>query len=259
MSILISVAVGAAIGVVLGSLGAGGSILTVPALVYLLGQDAQTATTVSLVVVGVGSIGGVVPHWRDGHVRVRSGLGFGAAGVVGSLAGARLNRMVDGDVLLLTFGILLLIVAVFMWRRDDDTDDADRSTVQGRARVLRIAAAGTGVGFLTGFFGVGGGFVIVPALVFALGFAMPVAIGTSLVAIVVNVIAALVGRAGALDLPLGVTVAFTAAVTATSWLSGRLAGRFDSERLTQAFIGVISLIGLAMLVQSSVSLLTGSG
>ena len=105
------------IGLSLGALGGGGSILAVPALVYGAGQTPKQATTTSLILVGVTSLIGIVPHWRAGRVRVVPGVIFGLAGVGGSLLGSNWNKAVDPDVLLLAFSVLMLVAAAAMWRR----------------------------------------------------------------------------------------------------------------------------------------------
>ena len=194
----IAVAAGLLIGVLLGALGGGGSILTVPVLVYLLHQEPHAATAGSLLIVGITAAAGTIAHWRTGRVRLAPGIAFGVLGVAGSYAGTRLSSSVPPDLLLSLFAGLMLAAAAAMLRRRPGTAGQDEraggSTIVRRA--LTIIAAATGVGLLTGFFGVGGGFVIVPALVLLLGFDMPAAVGTSLLVIATNSAAALAARLG---------------------------------------------------------------
>ena len=194
----IAVAAGLLIGVLLGALGGGGSILTVPVLVYLLHQEPHAATAGSLLIVGITAAAGTIAHWRTGRVRLAPGIAFGVLGVAGSYAGTRLSSSVPPDLLLSLFAGLMLAAAAAMLRRRPGTAGQDEraggSTIVRRA--LTIIAAATGVGLLTGFFGVGGGFVIVPALVLLLGFDMPAAVGTSLLVIAINSAAALAARLG---------------------------------------------------------------
>jgi len=194
----IAVAAGLLIGVLLGALGGGGSILTVPVLVYLLHQEPHAATAGSLLIVGITAAAGTIAHWRTGRVRLAPGIAFGVLGVAGSYAGTRLSSSVPPDLLLSLFAGLMLAAAAAMRRRRPGTAGQDEraggSTIVRRA--LTIIAAATGVGLLTGFFGVGGGFVIVPALVLLLGFDMPAAVGTSLLVIAINSAAALAARLG---------------------------------------------------------------
>ncbi len=250
MSGLLASPLGLVVGLALGALGGGGSILAVPALVYVAGQSPQAATTTSLVVVSLVSAGGLVDHWRSGRVRPLPGALFGLAGVAASVLGSRLNAAADPDVLLLAFAALMLVAAVLMRRRtaaegEDEDAAADPSTsgIDG-GTVLRVLATGSGVGLLTGLFGVGGGFVIVPALVLALGFPMPAAVGTSLLVIIINAVAALATRLGAGGIEWAVAVPFTLAGLVGVWLGGRVADRVPARRLTRWF--ALLLIAVAL-------------
>ncbi len=226
---LLGMGLGGLIGLCLGALGGGGSILTVPVLVYALGQSAGSATTGGLVVVGVTALGGAWSHARAGNVRWGAGLGFGAAGVAASYAGTALNRSVNPTVLMLCFAALMAVSATAMFRRGRGP------AAPGRFRVLRIVASGLAVGFLTGFLGVGGGFVIVPALVGALGYEMPVAVGTSLLVIAINSAVSLAARAGGETFHWRVIAPLTAAAVAGSLLGRRVSARVPSTTLRRAF------------------------
>lgn len=285
-----AVVVGLLVGLSLGALGGGGSILTVPALVYLVGEPPSTATATSLVVVGLTAMSGAASHTRSGRVRWRDGLTFGGVGVVGAWVGSQWSASVPPRVLMAAFAALTLVVAVLMLRRargmtpdsnpgvaapdtvtaavtaaatDPVTDPDDLVARPGAAETAQAAGgpagaggvrhtrwgplllAGTGVGLLTGFFGVGGGFAVVPALVLALGFSMPVAVGTSLVVIAVNSAAALLSRvAGGVDIDIPVVVAFTAAAIGASLLGARLAHRTSPRRLTGSFGVLLVVVGL---------------
>jgi hypothetical protein len=278
--LLLAIPVGALIGLSLGALGGGGSILTVPALVYLLNQSTHGATTASLIIVGITALVGAVAHLRAGRVRVRSGVSFGVLGAGGSYAGSRLSASVDPNVLLLAFSVLIIGVAVTMLRRHDrgrrapigpPTDAAvgaatvalttsagtsggsragvEVETAAGRQmpaiRVspLRVVAAATVVGLLTGFFGVGGGFVVVPALVLALGFDMAAAVGTSLLVIAINSASALLSRLGThAQIHVAMLVAFTAAAIAGTLVGSRVASKTTPERL----VGALALLLIAV-------------
>ncbi len=257
---LLASPLGFLVGVSLGALGGGGSILAVPVLVFVAGQTPSAATTTSLVVVGVASLIGAYGHWRAGRVRVAQGLVFGIVGIGGSVAGSALNRRLDGDVLLLAFAGLILVAA---WRIVVGCPSCTRGgeagalaetprggSVRTRTRTLapgrmaRIGAVGTAVGFLTGLFGVGGGFVIVPALVLVLEFPMGVAIGTSLLVIAVNTAVALAARAGAGSVDWTTILVFTAAATAGVGSGKRVADRVEPESLQRAFAAL--LVALAI-------------
>jgi uncharacterized membrane protein YfcA len=251
---LVAVLAGLLIGASLGALGGGGSILTVPALVYLLGQSPHQATTASLMVVGTAAIVGAVAHARAGRVRLRTGAVFGMLGIAGSYAGSLASAAVPANVLLAGFGLLMLVVAVVMVLRRRGVAQPGRGAAvsPGTRHALLVAAAATGVGLITGFFGVGGGFVVVPALVLVLGFDMPTAAGTSLVVIAVNSAAALAARAGHGSLVLDWTLIGTFAAAAVTGVlaGGSLAGRASPQRLSAAFTVLVVLVAGYTLTRS---------
>ena len=267
---LLASPLGLLIGISLGALGGGGSILAVPALVYAAGQDASHATTTSLVLVAITSVIGMIPHWRAGRVRMGAGLAFGVAGVGGSLLGSHWNSAVDPDVLLLAFSGLMLVAAGAMWKRANAAParparslgaaaapvahpGAD-GTVLARTAV-KVVAAGSVVGLLTGFFGVGGGFVIVPALVLALGFTMPEAVGTSLLVITVNSLVALSTRLEAGSIEWGVVVPFTVASLIGVVIGGRLSGTKDPRTLQRWFVVLLVAVAVYTATRSALALI----
>ncbi len=255
---LLAIPLGILIGVSLGALGGGGSILTVPALVYVLGQDPRGATTSSLIIVGITALIALVPHARSGRVRFGQGALFGVLGTAGSFAGTALSRSVAPSTLLLAFAALMLVVATLMLRRvlrpsvgpgSDSTAEPMltlRPFVCACPRVVKVVVTATLVGLLTGFFGVGGGFALVPALVLALGFPMPTAVGTSLLVIAINSATALAARAshGTSDLDWGLIATFTVAAVAGSLLGGRIASRANPRHLTVAFAVLLVAVAL---------------
>lgn len=255
---LLAIPLGALIGVALGALGGGGSILTVPALVYALGESPRLATTASLVIVGLTALTGTLGHGRAGRVRWVPGVVFGAVGIVGSLLGSTLNRLVAADLLLLGFAALMVLAAGAMFHRQHVTERADRhsgerdhtATRSPVARALVIAGVGTVVGFMTGFFGVGGGFVVVPGLVLALGFGMPEAVGTSLLVIAINSAVALAARGGIAAIDWGVVVPFTAAAMAGSLGGNWVAGRVPASILVRSFVVLLVLLAVYVAVRS---------
>ena len=249
MAVLL-IAVGLVVGLAVGALGGGGSIIAVPALVYLFHQDAAAATTGSLVVVAVTAALGAVAHRRSGRVRLRQGLAFGLLGVGGSYVGSRLSVAVPDAVLLSLFSVLLLVVAALMVRRQRSAAAAPvpeavppppaeltaRASSWGVRRGVALVLTATVVGVLTGFFGVGGGFAVVPALVLVLGLELPTAVGTSLVVMTVTSVAGVVSRAGQpMDLDVPLIAGFAAAAVAGSLVGERLVGRVSPARLSAAF------------------------
>lgn len=257
--IALAVLFGLVIGLSLGALGGGGSILTVPALVYALGQSPRQATTASLVIVGITALAGAVGHARAGRVRWVAGSAFGLAGIAASVAGTFANRAVDPNVLLLAFAGLMFVVAVAMLRRGNRPEGVLSALPARRAStgatVGRVIGAGLIVGFLTGFFGVGGGFVIVPGLVFALGYSMPTAVGTSLLVIAINSAGALLARIGGATFDWAVIVPFTAAAIVGSLAGKRVADRVPAAGLTRGFVVLLLLLAVYVAVRS-VSALT---
>lgn len=249
--------VGLLIGLALGALGGGGSILAVPALVYLLDQSPQQATAGSLVVVGVAATAALVSQAGAGHVRWRRGLTFSALGVAGSVLGAHLSNRVDPDLLLLGFSGLLAVAAVAMTRRRTSVSSAPVARGGRPRRCLpRTALAATAVGLLTGFFGVGGGFVVVPALVLVLGFDLTVAIGTSLLVIALNSAVSLAARSTtALHLDWSLLAVFAAAAVLGAWAGQRLAGRLPAVALNAAFTWMLVVLAGAIAVSSATQLL----
>lgn len=179
----------ALIGLSLGLMGGGGSIITLPVLVYLLHVAPHPAMGMSLAVVGATSLFGAGLHYRNGNVHLRAGLLFATTGILGAYFGTRLTYLLSSPALLLTFASLMLVVSVRMLLAPPPAASAVHAL-----RIARLLAAGLGVGVLTGFLGVGGGFLIVPALLLFAGLGMKQAVGTSLLVIALNSAAGLAGH-----------------------------------------------------------------
>ncbi len=258
--VTVAVAAGLLIGLSLGALGGGGSVLAVPVLVYALGQTAGQATTGSLVVVGITSLVGAVTARRAGNVLLGRGVVFGVVAIGGAAAGAKASGLVAEPVLLAAFAGLLLLVAAVMATRQlrAHRDRKGDNGVGARARTgplmddpivtfsptfacqcpraLKVLVTATVVGLLTGFLGVGGGFLVVPALVLALGLPMEFAAGTSLVVITITSTAALAVRAGAGSSPdWGLVGLLTVAAVVGGYLGARAGARVDTSKLQTAF------------------------
>ncbi|WP_244409278.1 sulfite exporter TauE/SafE family protein [Streptomyces albofaciens] len=340
---------GLVIGLLLGALGGGGSILAVPALVYLLHQSPHEATAGALVVVGIGAASGLACHARAGRVRWAAGAAFGGLGTAGTYLGSRWSAALDPTVLMTAFAGLMLAVAAVMlvrtWREREKARPTEREKASPTERdkaspterkkaspteqelahpaaqegepsavqegepsavqegeppavqegeppaarkktrpvphrspipspipsptpaptpappptptpatrlapALRIGATATAVGLLTGFFGVGGGFVVVPALTLVLGLEMPVAVGTSLLVILVNSVTAFATRAGAGGLDWPLLASFAACAALGSWLGNRLAARVRPQALSTAFASLVTVLAISMAVTS---------
>jgi uncharacterized membrane protein YfcA len=235
------------IGVSLGLLGGGGSILTVPLLVYVLGVEPKTAIAMSLLVVGVTSASAAVVHARAGRVRWRTAFLFGAGGMSGAFLGGRGSRFLPPGLLLLLFSGVMVAAAVAMLRRKEAPGTP---SVEEPAHfpVWRVLAQGLGVGVLSGLVGAGGGFLIVPALVLV-GLPTPVAMATSLVVISLQCLAGLLGHLGHVQLPWGLTAAVIGTAVSGSFLGGRLAGRVSPATLRKGFAVFVLGIACFMLVK----------
>lgn len=241
--IALALACGVVVGALLGLVGGGGSMLTVPMLVYLLGAEVHVATATSLVVVGAAALMGALPHARAGRVAGRTALVFAGAGLLGAPAGAWVGRRLDPDWLMLLFGLLMLAMAVRMLRGAP----AMREDAVTRGALSPVAiGAGLAVGVVTGLFGVGGGFLIVPVLVMALGLPMRLAVGTSLAIIAGNSAIAASARLGEVDL--GLAMPFVVGGVGAALLAGRFSGRVDERRLARGFALLVAAIGLTLVV-----------
>lgn len=264
---------GLLIGVILGALGGGGSVLAVPVLVYAAGQDAKAATTTSLILVGIAALVGVGSHLRAGRVRVGTAAAFGFCGVGGSLIGTHLNRQMDPDLLLFGFGAVLFVAARRMrigcpsctrageqrelggaGTKPSGLSTAVRPRVDLKA-LLKIFAAGMALGFLTGLFGVGGGFVIVPTLTLVLGLSMPEAIGTSLLIVAINSAVGLAARFPLDDIEWAVTLPFTIAAVIGVVAGGKIADRIDSETSLRWFSTLLVAVAVYTAVRAGAALI----
>jgi uncharacterized protein len=259
------VALGLLIGLTLGALGAGGSILAVPVLVHVAGLPAGAATATSLVAVGSAAALAASGHRRN--VRLDVALWFVPTGFVGALMGAIVGTHLHDDALLLAFSALMLAAAYRMFavkpatprslsaaandqlatgqrRANISLAQSDsRPTQQLGTRLLAVAAAGAAVGFLTGLFGVGGGFVIVPALTLAVGLAMPAAVATSLLIVAANALIALTVRgADTVDWP--IALALTVPMLAGSLVGVRVGRRVDPESARVTFAALLVAVAL---------------
>ncbi|MGI8697805.1 MAG: sulfite exporter TauE/SafE family protein [Mycobacteriales bacterium] len=248
-----AVGLGLVIGVLLGLLGGGGSILAVPALVYGAGVPLSAAVPTSLLVVGVSSATAVLPRLRSGQVQWRIAGVFGGAGAAAAFAGAAVNRLLDPRVVLLGFALLMVAAGVRMLR-EQETVGGDCALPGGgvnwRACLPKAIGSGIVVGFLTGLFGVGGGFLIIPALALLLGLPMTVAVGTSLVIIVINSAAGFAAHAGDAPLDYRITGAFTVAAVAGSLVAARVATRLPADRLRRWFAYLVFAIAAFVAAQA---------
>lgn len=242
--IALAVALAVLVGVSLGLLGGGGSILTVPLLAYVAGMEAKQAIATSLLVVGVTSAVSTLSHARAGRVQWRSGLMFGAAGMVGAYLGGLLSYVVPGTILLTAFTVVMIATGIAMIR--------GRKTCEPTTRTMPVAKVllmGLGVGVVTGAVGAGGGFLVVPALALLGGLPMPVAVGTSLLVITMNSAAGLAGHLSTVPIDWTIAGAVTAAAVLGSLLGTRLTAHVDPDAVRRAFGWFVLLMASLILGQ----------
>ncbi|MFI0828033.1 sulfite exporter TauE/SafE family protein [Streptomyces roseolus] len=244
--VILALAAGAVVGLALGGLGGGGSVLAVPALTYLIGLPPADAITTSLIIVTLTSITALSGHARDGNVAWRTGLLFAAAGIVPAMfAGMAAGRLPQAG-LTVAFAAVAGLAALRMLR-------PARTPAVGEVRPAKAGAAGAGLGAVTGLLGVGGGFLAVPALVRVLNLPMRRAVGTSLLVITVNSLAALGARAGTgTHLDWTVIAPFTAAAILGAWDGKRHARRLTGDALQRVFAYVLLAVAAFMLVDAFV-------
>lgn len=257
---MIALTIGLAVfvGVALGLLGGGGSILTVPLLAYVAGMDAKQAIATSLLVVGVTSAIGAVSHARAGRVQWRTGLIFGAAGMAGAYAGGLLARFIPGTVLLIGFALMMIATAVAMLRGRKNVETAQSDH---RLPVPKVIGEGLVVGLVTGLVGAGGGFLVVPALALLGGLPMPVAVGTSLIVIAMKSFAGLGGYLSSVQIDWSVALAVTAAAVVGALIGARVTAMVNPDALRKAFgwfVLAMSSVILAQEIHLSVGIATAA-
>jgi uncharacterized protein len=244
--VALTVALAVFVGVALGMLGGGGSILTVPLLAYVAGMDAKQAIATSLLVVGVTSAVGAISHARAGRVQWRTGLIFGAAGMVGAYLGGVLAGFIPGTVLLIGFALMMIATAIAMLRGGKNVGAAEDGD---RMPVGKVLAEGVVVGLVTGLVGAGGGFLVVPALALLGGLPMPVAVGTSLVVIAMKSFAGLAGYLSSVAIDWRLAGAVTAAALVGGLIGTRLTAMVNPDALRKAFGWFVLAMSSVILAQ----------
>jgi uncharacterized membrane protein YfcA len=241
---------GLAIGLIVGGVGGGGAILALPVLVYVLDEPLDPASTASLVVVAVAAGLGAGSLAREGQVCWHIAAAFAPPAIAGSLLGTIANRNVSATALILCFVPVMLVAAGATWQRASSRDTgADRPCP--RVAASRCALAGLAVGVLTGFFGVGGGFVIVPVLTLVFGVGFRRAVATSLVIIAITGAAALASHlAAGASLDVGLTATLAAATGAGAVLGTRIGNRLPQRILGRGFAIVVAAVACFLLVDT---------
>lgn len=250
----------ALIGLSLGLIGGGGSIITVPVLVYVLGVAPHEAVGMSLAVVGATSLVGAFLHWRRGNLQLKTGLMFGIAGMFGAFAGSPLTKFLSPPALLAAFASLMLVIAVVMLRRKAATEKgSELDNFAAEVVLWKALLAGFGVGVLTGFLGVGGGFLIVPALVMFGGLPMKQAVGTSLFVIFMNSLAGFVGHSsnGASDFDWRLMIYVTGLAVAGTIAGTLLSRRVAANKLQKGFAVFVLAVAVFLIAKNYTILIGG--
>jgi uncharacterized membrane protein YfcA len=250
--IITALLLGLIVGALLGMVGGGGSILAVPALVYGVGLPLSEAIPTSLIVVGAASAVAVLPRLRAG-VNWRLAAIVGAAGVATAYLGTMVNRLLDPRILLVGFSVIMVVAGVRMFLKTKSAGGPcalPGGGVNWRSCLPRALATGAVVGFLTGLLGVGGGFLIVPALTLILGLPMSVAVGTSLVIIVINAVAGFAAHLGDVQIDWAITGAFAASAMVASLVAGRLVRGLSDVILKRGFAVLVLLVAVYVAVKA---------
>ncbi len=246
-ALLLGLIAGAVVGLALGALGGGGSVLAVPALIYLLGFNPAAATTASLLIVTATSATALYAHARAGHVCWKAGAAFAAAGIIPAALAGLVAARLPQPVLTVAFAAIAALAALKMLRPTPAPADGRTRAV----RPLKAGGAGAGLGAVTGLLGVGGGFLAVPALVTVLAFEVQAAVGTSLLVITVNSLASLFTRSGgAAGLDWAVMAPFTGAAVLGAWDGKRLAEKVSGRGLQRLFAVVLLAVAAFMLADA---------
>jgi uncharacterized membrane protein YfcA len=262
--IILAILAGAVTGIVLGLFGSGGSIIAMPALMYLLHVEAKSAIAMSLGIVAVTATISGWDNWRRGNVDVKVAAVFGLFGVIGTYGGARLGVHTPVAVQLTLFALVMYAAAWKMLQKKKQLVAQVGAQFAGaggpnvpfsendnlQAHMGHIALHGVGVGVLTGLVGVGGGFLIVPALVLLSSIPMKIAIGTSLVIVAAKSFAGFAGYVGAVPVDWGLMASFTVVTVAGSFVGTRIAHRFSQEMLKRSFAVFLIFVATYIMIKS---------
>ncbi len=245
---------GIIVGFTLGLIGGGGSILAIPLLIYLVGYDhPHLVIGTTALAVGVNAYLNLIPHAREGHTDFRTGVKFTIPGLIGVLTGAQLSLITPGRELLFLFAILMLIISALLFKKSGSSNEKEKKTRRS-GNAIKLTVSGLVVGFAAGYFGIGGGFLIVPALIYSAGLGIVEAIGTSLVA---------VGSFGVLtafrysisgDLNLIISGLFIVGGIFGGWGGARLSSMINRRTLTRIFSLVIAAVAFYMIFRTATNL-----
>jgi uncharacterized membrane protein YfcA len=252
MNVLLAVVLSLLIGLTLGLLGGGGSILTVPVLIYALGVEEKSAIASSLLIVSITSAVAMLQHAKNGLVVWRVALAFAVAGAFGAFLGSRVSRLLPATVLLVLLAAVMLFAARAMWKGRKNPNASPATTP---LPLVPIFAQGVGLGFMTGLLGAGGGFLIVPALLLLGGLSMPQAVATSLAVISMNAASGFASAIGHTSIDLKLTALVTACAVAGSFVGTRLTHVVEPNKLRRSFAVFVVLMAVFLLIKQGQKLL----
>ncbi len=232
-------------GVTLGLLGGGGSILTVPILVYAVGIETKIAVALSLAVVGTTTLFGTFGHLRNKNVDIKVALIFGVFAIPSTFLGAYLSQFVSSSIQLIIFAIIMMLAAIFMFK---GKKNLNKKEPQKNNELIILS--GFFVGLLTGFIGVGGGFLIVPALILFTGTDMKKAVGTSLFIITINSFFGFISNLNYVEIPWIFLIQFTGCSVVGIFIGVRLVKYISQELLKKSFAIFLILMGLFILFKN---------
>lgn len=243
---MLAVLSGMLTGIALGIFGSGGGIVVVPALIYLLHLPPKEAIAMGLGIIAITAVLSVVSHWRADNVDWRSAAIFGPIGMVGTYAGARLGAVVPASFQLVLFAVVMYLAAFRMLRKTVLISGG----MERKTHIAMLIAAGAGVGLLAGVVGVGGGFLIVPALVLLASVPMKRAVGTSLAVVSLNSVSGFVGYMGTVTVNYTLMGAFAAVTVISSLTGARMARRWKAETLKRSFAWCLIVVATYILARS---------
>ena len=259
MTIIIGYVLAGLIGLSLGLIGGGGSILAVPILIYVMGVAPKAAIATSLIIVGIVSLIGVLPHWLQGNVNLKTAVIFAPAAMIGAYLGARLAAFpfITETFQLICFGLVMVIASVLMIRKGGQSSQkpeafaAQKSNLSSRhqSHWLAIPLEGLGVGILTGFVGVGGGFAIIPALVLLGSIPMKEAIGTSLLIIAFKSVTGFLGYLSQVELDWNLVIFFTLAASLGTFVGAYSTRFIDAKNLQKGFGYFVLAVAMFVLIK----------
>ncbi len=243
------------IGLTLGLLGGGGSILTVPILVYILKMDTKLSIALSLAIVGITSLFGVISHFRNKNVDIKTALIFGPFAMLGTFAGTKLSQFISGQIQLVLFAVIMIIAAIFMFKGRKDAPGENSKKESTKLFLILLALQGVFVGIITGIVGVGGGFLIVPALVLLAKTPMKKAIGTSLLLISLNSLTGFLGYMDQIEVPWAFLLKFSSCSVLGIFIGSYFVQYVSQKTLKKAFAIFLILMGFFILYKNRATLM----